>query len=360
MQLLRAPLAVLSLAAGALAQTFIVDAANGPGTNFTEIAAAVAAVPDGSKLEVRAGAYQTFSISGKGLSVFCIGAVTLTGPQGIQVSGTSAAQTVVIRGVQLFGTIQLVQCQGAVVLEHLSVLPLFLPPMLMLRVYDCAQVHVADCMFTGGSPAVEATNSTVMLRGTTLRGGNTLHAYSSAVDFVDCVQQGGTGILGTPAMFLQGGSARLVGGSVSANHGPCISGVGTVRVDPTTILTPGISFPVSNVPLAVASMPSVVASDGPLGGVVTTAMRVPVGEFGGLLVGLPGTPWSYPGIADPIWLLPGSEAVCALTVVGAPLLVTFAIPNVPAMRGMRFGWQGISHGAASGFQASNPAITTHW
>src|SRR5437762_9224013 len=41
----------------AIAQTFIVDAANGPGTNFTEIATAVAAVPDGAVLMVRAGSY---------------------------------------------------------------------------------------------------------------------------------------------------------------------------------------------------------------------------------------------------------------------------------------------------------------
>ncbi len=37
----------LTFAVAAASQTFVVDAGNGPGTNFTSIAAAVAAVPDG-------------------------------------------------------------------------------------------------------------------------------------------------------------------------------------------------------------------------------------------------------------------------------------------------------------------------
>lgn len=46
------------LASGNLStQTFIVDASNGPGTNFTSISAAITAVPDGAVLDVRAGLY---------------------------------------------------------------------------------------------------------------------------------------------------------------------------------------------------------------------------------------------------------------------------------------------------------------
>ena len=37
------------------AQTFIVDASNGPNANFTSIVAAVSAVPDGATLVVLAG-----------------------------------------------------------------------------------------------------------------------------------------------------------------------------------------------------------------------------------------------------------------------------------------------------------------
>jgi hypothetical protein len=356
---------VLALAAAIPAQTFVVDAANGPGTHFTEIAAAVAAVPDGATIEVRAGAYLPFSITGKGVSVFGLGGVTLTG-QGFVVHSTSAAQTVVVRGVQVnLGRILLAACQGPVVLEQCSYSHQgFLQAALQLDVHDCAQVHVADCLLGGDlSPAAQATDSTVLLRGSTLRGGTCLFATASTVDFVDCVQQtGSSGFAGTTAMFLQGGSVRLVGGSITARLGTCIAGTGSARVDPSTTMTPRNGFPVSTIPMTLVPMPSVVASDGPLGGAMTTTMRGPDGGFGGLLVGLPGAAWTFPGIAEPIWLLRGTEAVCALAgfAAGTSLQVVFTIPNAPALRGARFGWQGVSHDAATGLQASNPAITTHW
>ena len=366
MKQLRRTLSFVCLVTVVSAQTYIVDAANGPGTNFTDIAAAVAAVPDGAMLDVRAGAYAPFTIAGKGLSIFCASGVTLT-HQGFAVSGTSAAQTVVVRGVQIhLGYLVLANCQGPVVIEHCAFFYQGFNAWMPLDIYDCAQVHVTDCALGGtGSPAVQATNSTVMLRNSSLRGQNCLHAFSSTVDFVECVQQQinpGSIILGSPAMFLQGSSVRLVGGSVAVSYGPCITGIGTARVDPTASLNPGNGYPVSTIPLVIAPMPSVVATDGPLGGVVSTTMRGPMGELGALLVGLPGVPWSYPGIVDPIWLQPGSEGVCAFTVfaAGTPLQVTCAVPNVPAMRGMRFGWQGATYSPTSGLQASNPAITTHW
>jgi pectin methylesterase-like acyl-CoA thioesterase len=59
--------ALLSLAAGA--QTFVVDAANGPGAHFTEITAALQAVPEGAVLRVRAGDYASFTIDGRSVTV---------------------------------------------------------------------------------------------------------------------------------------------------------------------------------------------------------------------------------------------------------------------------------------------------
>ena len=53
-----------------LAQTFVVDVANGPGTNFTSIATAISAVPDGATLLVRPGVYaEAIRIDGKGLKI---------------------------------------------------------------------------------------------------------------------------------------------------------------------------------------------------------------------------------------------------------------------------------------------------
>ena len=47
---------------------FIVDEQGGPGSHFTDLPAAVAAVPSGSTLRVRPGSYTAPAITGKALS----------------------------------------------------------------------------------------------------------------------------------------------------------------------------------------------------------------------------------------------------------------------------------------------------
>lgn len=61
---------MLTLALVALLPTiWIVDANNGPGTNFTDLPAAVAAAQNGDTLLVRAGVYTAFVVSGKALTI---------------------------------------------------------------------------------------------------------------------------------------------------------------------------------------------------------------------------------------------------------------------------------------------------
>ena len=55
---------LLSVAHLLPAQIFVVDCSGGPGTDFTSIRAAVAAVPDGARLLVRPGIYQPFVVDG--------------------------------------------------------------------------------------------------------------------------------------------------------------------------------------------------------------------------------------------------------------------------------------------------------
>ena len=84
-----------TFASAAMAQTYVVDAANGPGTHFTDIPAAVAAVPDGAVLEVRLGAYSPFTIAGKGLSVLFGSGATVSGVNiTVGVTGTASQQPV--------------------------------------------------------------------------------------------------------------------------------------------------------------------------------------------------------------------------------------------------------------------------
>jgi hypothetical protein len=60
---------VLSSTLLAQGQAFIVDAAGGPGANFTDLQAAVSAVPSGSTLVVRQGTYGEVTIQAKTLTV---------------------------------------------------------------------------------------------------------------------------------------------------------------------------------------------------------------------------------------------------------------------------------------------------
>ena len=48
---------------------WIVDAANGPGTSFTDLPAAVAAASSGDTILVRAGSYSAFNVAGKALTI---------------------------------------------------------------------------------------------------------------------------------------------------------------------------------------------------------------------------------------------------------------------------------------------------
>ena len=76
---LRALSASLLLAGSLAAQTvLVVDAAGGPGSQFTDIQPAIGAATDGTRILVRPGTYRGFTIVGKSLSVFGEPGVRLT------------------------------------------------------------------------------------------------------------------------------------------------------------------------------------------------------------------------------------------------------------------------------------------
>lgn len=55
---------------------WIVDAANGPGTNFTDLPAAIQAAASGDTVLVRSGTYAPFAVAGKALTIRGAGAAT--------------------------------------------------------------------------------------------------------------------------------------------------------------------------------------------------------------------------------------------------------------------------------------------
>ena len=66
---------MMPLLIATLVQTiWIVDAANGPGTNFTNLPAAVAAAQSGDTIVVMPGNYKPFDVTGKALTILGSGA----------------------------------------------------------------------------------------------------------------------------------------------------------------------------------------------------------------------------------------------------------------------------------------------
>ncbi|HEX6812687.1 MAG TPA: hypothetical protein VF384_13755, partial [Planctomycetota bacterium] len=110
---------VLLVAGIARCQTYVVDAAGGPAANFTSIAAAVAAVPDGSVLVVRSGTYAGFTIDNKGLTVLADPGVVMQSLQSIAIQNTTATQGVVLRNLVLSDGISCTSCAGPVLLDEI-------------------------------------------------------------------------------------------------------------------------------------------------------------------------------------------------------------------------------------------------
>ena len=126
-----ASLPVLLVAGPMLAaQVFVVDAAGGAGSHFTDLPAAVSAVPNGATLRVRAGDYRGFALYQKGIAIVGEGVVRVDiGISGtpITVQGTAAHQPVLLKGLTLFafptewhGSVAVRGAAGPVVLDSID------------------------------------------------------------------------------------------------------------------------------------------------------------------------------------------------------------------------------------------------
>ena len=85
---------------------WIVDAANGPGTNFTNIPPAIAAAGNGDTILVRPGTYSAFNVNGKGLTIRGSGAAsTMVSGATTTISGVPAGSVFYVGGLKfLAGT----------------------------------------------------------------------------------------------------------------------------------------------------------------------------------------------------------------------------------------------------------------
>ncbi len=357
----------------AVAQTFVVDAANGPGAHFTDIGPAVAAVPDGAVLVVRDGHYSSFGISGKSLTVLAGAAVTVGGITSalITINALSPTQNVVLRQVRTamsnhagIGLVACTNCQGRIHLDGVGQGP---GGSTRLLIDQCAQVMVTSCSFVGGSNlyGAQVQNSDVVFVEANLRAGAANPGLIQSGGFTTLIAtsvEGGLGLLLTPGgdgVVMQGGDLRVDGASslragmlIASMPGRALAGVGNARVDPAAVLVGAAPLVAPSIALTSLAFPTVRASGGALGGAAQATLAGPAGALGVLWIGLPDASLPVPGWGVALWVSSGH--ILGFGLLSSPVAASVSVPNTPALLGGAFGWQGVTIDAAGAFEMANP------
>jgi len=176
----------------ALATTWTVDLAGGPGAQFTQIADAIAAASDGDVIVVRPGLYNQFSLD-KGLEIRAEPGAAARAV--VRLQNLASSQRASIRGLQVV-TLHVTNNLGPVVLEQLSI---YSDPALIpfsssehLRIDACADVRVQRSNITspGGQRGMEA-----------------VYVFDARVEFVECT------------FSAQAGKASATGDGGKGGHG---------------------------------------------------------------------------------------------------------------------------------------------
>jgi hypothetical protein len=137
--------------------------------NFSDIASAVAAAPDGAVLLVGQGNYSGFSISAKSISIFAVPGATVNVTQPISIVGIAVDQTVVLSGMHVETQypqltfdpeLSIDGCAGTVRVQSCSIKAYdwdagFCPGPLLAgragaRVTNSTRVGFTNCTITGG------------------------------------------------------------------------------------------------------------------------------------------------------------------------------------------------------------------
>jgi len=377
-------------AAVVTAQTYVVDAAGGPGSHFTDLPTAVLSVPDGATLVVRFGGYASPTISGKGLAILADPGVALQGQ--VVVQNTAVGQRVALRGLRITGVapsgplFALGNCLGPVLLDGCSWggLPSGLPAgTLALDVALCRQVVTRDCTWD----ECRVNQSNVVFENTLIRGRNGslcsgcaftapalgLWTFASDITVAGGQVLGGAEVPGGGSLFpakpgieAHATAVRLLG-PATVGIAPCscvptsvvpaitLASGSSLRIDPQVVLQTTAVPPIQGSLVQTVAMPHVTSTDAQPGGTLTATAPGPVGAPAILVFGFPGPILAIPGIAEEFWLDPlqhNEFAAIGLLPLGAGI----GVPNSPIFLGVAVGWQSIAFDPVTlAAEVSNPS-----
>lgn len=225
----------LPLCVAALVPTiWIVDAANGPGTNFTDLPPAVAAAQSGDTILIRAGTYSPFSVTGKALTIRGAGAVSAVvshaASQQTSIASVPAGSPFYVSGVAFTPvggawsgtpTLGAVGASTDLVLADVTVTgfgPTTGAATAALHLSSGAVVHASRCTFTGGFSYDGSGGA-----GAVVGSGCKLAADASSFN------GGGAAFLvttGGAGLSVQGGQATLAASSAHGGSAAFFSGAG--------------------------------------------------------------------------------------------------------------------------------------
>ncbi|MCA8948287.1 MAG: hypothetical protein KDE27_02220 [Planctomycetes bacterium] len=361
--------ALLALTAVLRSQTYVVDVQNGPGTNFTSIAAAVAAVPSGAVLDVRPGDYGRFTITGKSLTVLCqpgVRAYDLFSPL-LTIDSIPAGNTVLVHGlgvaaVSVLGLVRCSNSTGTIVLDSCRGDQTTSPIGGQLEITNCASVLIRDSSFLSNvylNVTMQVDRSNVAVSSSTFNNPSApvVAASQSRLDFTD-----GRVIAGIqgPTIALHQSHLDLRSGcflTAALGQAAIVAGSGSVDLDPAVTLQNASPQPFApGIALTTATQLWLAVTPGAPGGNASGTLSGP-GSVAALLLGAPGAPTAVPGLTHPSWLVPGSEI--PLTIGSLPLSGGYAVPNAPWIQGVVLGWQGAAASAGT-VRLSNPQGCGHY
>lgn len=361
------------------------------------LAAAVAAAPDGAVLLVQPGIYTGFSVTGKGLTVLGAPLVFIT--DSIHISGTLPHQPFTLKefawtptAMAAGGRLLVNYCDGPVLLENLAQPPsqTCLPNTtfgcirprgfsanqcanLYLRacslrcaasIYACESV-IESCIIEGGNwfmsqwGAVDGATALSLWNGTTQICGNSLFRGGNANSLTgwNYGAYAGDGIFSDGDLRVHDGQVMGGAGSIYYPPGYSIfqSTGGSLRISPRVSLAGNASGPQAGTDV----MPQLLGAGAPPGGMLTATVWTEAGDLVILAVGLPGPSITLPGLQDPFWIDPAVHVYVAIGVqVLFPVSVNVAVPFSPSFLGVRLNWGAACQGPVTGFQATNPLVTS--
>ncbi len=366
--------AVLLIPTALTAQkTWVVDASNGPGTNFTDLPAAFAAVADGDRVIVRKGTYTPGRLDKAIRLVAETGAVVTISRTDFLVTGIAAGKTCVIHGLRFQaaflarGKVYVQDNDGLIVFANIRV-ELFTASN-GLYVHRTKAMTLTDSIVQPQLTVEEAELSAARCAFGPFANGAVrmgIFGYKCTLDLAQCIVLGFNGgghapslpamRVGLSSVVIRGTKdSQYLGGTYNGQAAsPSIDGGGnsTLVVDPAVVLSPP---PTKMLSITKKRLPALYARGGKLGGTLDLEILSPVSHPYVIAVAMPTLPFDLPFGRQ--WLDIPTEIFLAFGVQGSGEYMrhSYSIPNNPVFRGLALGFQALS-GAGAAAALTNPVI----